>query len=156
MKTITKTVLLVLLFTSLIGSAQDHMRERLRAQKVAFITDQLPLNADEAQKFWPIYNAYETNTHRLRKIDMRRLKEDFETSGGENISETDAGKLLERLIAIEDQMYKERTTLIRKLRKVISAKKIIKLKKVEEEFNKKIIRKFREQRMQRMNGGNKN
>lgn len=153
MKTITKTVLLVLLFTSLIGSAQDHMRERLKAQKVAFITDQLPLNADEAQKFWPIYNAFETNTHRLRKVDMRRLKEDFETGGGENISEADAEKLLKRLVKIEEEMYNEHTALISKLRKVISAKKIIKLKKIEEEFNKKIIKKFREQRMKRMNGG---
>ncbi len=153
MKTIAKTLLLVLLFTSLTGSAQDRMRERLKAQKVAFITDQLPLTVNEAQEFWPIYNAYEANTHRLRRIDMRRLKEDFEINGGENISEADAEKLLERLIMIEDQIYKERTTLISKLRKVISAKKIIKLKRVEEEFNKKIISRFREQRMKRKKNG---
>ena len=35
------------------------MQERIKAQKVAFITERLDLSSKEAQKFWPIYNAFE-------------------------------------------------------------------------------------------------
>ncbi|MCU0321526.1 MAG: hypothetical protein MUE72_03870 [Chitinophagaceae bacterium] len=32
--------------------------ERIEALKVAFFTQKLRLNAEEAQKFWPVYNSY--------------------------------------------------------------------------------------------------
>jgi hypothetical protein len=32
--------------------------ERIEALKVAFFTQQLRLTAEEAQKFWPVYNSY--------------------------------------------------------------------------------------------------
>lgn len=32
--------------------------ERIEALKVAFFTQQLKLTAEEAQKFWPVYNSY--------------------------------------------------------------------------------------------------
>ena len=44
-------------------NAQDDHRERfekIQALKIAFITQKLELNTDEAQKFWPVYNRYET------------------------------------------------------------------------------------------------
>ena len=37
----------------------------IQALKVAFITKDLYLSADEAQKFWPVYNCY---TDELKKI----------------------------------------------------------------------------------------
>jgi len=33
--------------------------EKIQALKIAFITQKLGLSAEEAQKFWPVYNQYE-------------------------------------------------------------------------------------------------
>jgi hypothetical protein len=39
--------------------------EKIQALKIAFITQKLELTSDEAQKFWPVYNRYETE---LRQV----------------------------------------------------------------------------------------
>ena len=52
---------ILVLLIGLSGYAQrdGRMNERIKAQKVAFITEKLSLTAEEAQQFWPIYNAFE-------------------------------------------------------------------------------------------------
>lgn len=42
------------------GNPPGKKAERVQALKVAFITQKLELTTDEAQKFWPVYNQYET------------------------------------------------------------------------------------------------
>lgn len=39
----------------------------IQALKVAFITKDLFLTADEAQKFWPVYNSYTEELKKVRK-----------------------------------------------------------------------------------------
>ena len=47
--------------------AQEHNKhERIKALKVSFITEKLELSATEAEKFWPIYNTYDSQIHDLR------------------------------------------------------------------------------------------
>jgi Spy/CpxP family protein refolding chaperone len=40
--------------------------KNIQAIKVAFITRQLNLTAEEAQKFWPVYNAYSGSIKKIR------------------------------------------------------------------------------------------
>jgi len=40
--------------------------DRVKAYKIAYITDQLSLTEKEAQKFWPIYNAHEELMRKFR------------------------------------------------------------------------------------------
>lgn len=65
-----KQILIILLisFTGFSSvKAQDNDRakrmEKIQALKVAFITQKLSLTTDEAQRFWPVYNRYETDIH---------------------------------------------------------------------------------------------
>jgi len=155
MNSITKTLILLFILICSITNAQNPRRERIRAQKVAFITDQLQLTTTEAEKFWPIYNNFEKNTQKLKRNDMRKLRNEFDASGGDSISNEEAERFLDRLITIEEKLYNQKRKLIKDLRQVIPAKKIIKLRRVEEEFNKTLIKKFRELR-QRGNLRNRN
>lgn len=41
--------------------------ERIEALKVAYITQVLKLTADEAQKFWPVYNSYFEEMKKVRQ-----------------------------------------------------------------------------------------
>src|SRR4029077_7532326 len=64
---------LILLLTLFIGSisfanAQNDKEDRaqkIQALKIAFITQKLELSADEAQKFWPVYNRYEAEIRQV-------------------------------------------------------------------------------------------
>ena len=60
MKNIKILTTLLLLF-SLMGFTQDDpsKKEKIKALKTAFITTELDLTSAEAEKFWPIYNAFE-------------------------------------------------------------------------------------------------
>ena len=68
-------ILLFFLLSVLAVNAQpkDKIRERIKAQRVAFITDRLSLTPDEAQKFWPIYNQFTDEFEGVKK-EMNRLR----------------------------------------------------------------------------------
>ena len=123
------------------------MRERIKAQKVAFITEQLNLTSKEAQQFWPIYNAFEEKTENVKSKDLRQIKQKLRQNP--DMSDKEADKLLQDLIVAEDKMYKAKSDLITDLKGVISSKKIIKLKRAEDEFNRKLLERLREFRDKR-------
>ena len=50
-------------------------RERIQAQKIAFISTELDLTPEEAQKFWPMYNLYEADIDEIRKTRRSYMKE---------------------------------------------------------------------------------
>ena len=75
-----KRILLTVLFTSIFGIAllySQERGERIEALKVAFITKQLQLTSQEAQKFWPVYNGYEN--------EMKSMVRDHRQKGGSEI-----------------------------------------------------------------------
>ncbi len=70
-----KFVLILALFFSgfTVLRAQDDgdpRGEKIRALKIAFITQKLNLTADEAQKFWPIYNQYDQDVRGVDRTDV--------------------------------------------------------------------------------------
>ena len=65
-----KLLLPLILFISAAAFAQDDAKkekhEQIKALKVSFITTELSLTAEESEKFWPVYNAYEEKQRELR------------------------------------------------------------------------------------------
>ena len=55
-------------FFSVTAKAQDG--EKIKALKIAFITQKLQLTPEEAQKFWPIYDQYEREISGLETNDQ--------------------------------------------------------------------------------------
>lgn len=132
------------LFTAIsFGQDFKEKREKIKALKVAYITEQLELTTDEAQKFWPIYNANEEKQFELRHKKMRSIINKFENGGLEKLSDKEATALIDQIETIEDELHASKKAYIKELKTVISAKKIIKLKKAEDEFNRKLMKQFR-------------
>lgn len=62
-----KLLLFVLLLTGTTSlMAQQNRDEKIRALKIAFLTERLQLTSTEAQKFWPVYNKYEAEVEKIR------------------------------------------------------------------------------------------
>jgi hypothetical protein len=135
-------ILVALSFTLPLFSQDNRMgehRDKIKALKVADITDKLNLSASEAEKFWPIYNAFENDQERLRSDTFKKRNEiDFET-----LTESEAQNLLDEMVGLGKQRYDLYNKFILDLKQVLPAKKIILLKKVEEEFKRKMIKEFR-------------
>lgn len=122
-------------------------REKIRALKIAYITDKLNLSETEAEKFWPIYNKYDAKLMKLRVEERYKLKKSISEVGGlEALSESDADGITKKMIELEKEMFETKKAFFVSLRKVISSKKIIKLQMAEREFNRNMIRKLRKPR----------
>jgi len=140
-----KKLLLILLFITLTFNvvAQNFDRqERIKALKIAFITEKLDLTEKEAQQFWPLYNTFDDETHKLRRQSYhKREKLDINA-----ISDQEAEDLLEKMIAAENKKIELREKFINDLLKFLPAKKIILLKHTEDAFNKRMLKEMQKRR----------
>ena len=74
--------LFLFLFISNWGFSQDfkEKKEKIRGLKIAFISQKLSLTPEEAEKFWPVYNKYDTKIMDLKEGQMKlRLKKKMRT-----------------------------------------------------------------------------
>lgn len=142
-----KIITLFILFMSLSTLAQQgpkHKKEQIKALKVAFITDELKLTPDEAAKFWPIYNAFEDKQRDLRHEKMRSYMDRINSGELDKMNDKEATNFLNQMEATEDEMYQLRKKFIASLKTALPPIKIIKLKSAEEDFNRKLLKQYRE------------
>jgi hypothetical protein len=138
----------LLLFVSSISFSQGFRgkKEKVKALKVAYITDELNLTTEEAQRFWPVYNAFDDKQAELRHEKMKAILDRFEPGSVEKLSEKDASSLLVQMEVIEENLFALRKKFIKELQSVLPAKKIIRLKKAEDDFNRQLLRQMRDNR----------
>ncbi len=138
-----KLLLILILSLSISAFAQDKDRyERIKALKIAFITERLELNETEAQKFWPIYNAFEAKNQKLRQqFSGRDRKEKFD-----GLSEQEAKSFLDKMMTADTDKHQLKQQFVKDLLKVLPAKKIILLKATEDAFNRRMMEQFKKRR----------
>lgn len=140
-------LLFLLFFTYNISvMAQTEMKdkkEQIKAMKVAYITSELNLNSDEAAKFWPVYNAFDEKQFKLKHEKMQMYKNKLENNVSEQMSDKEASVLLAQMEKTEDELYQLRKKFNTDVKSVLSPVKILKLKKAEEEFNRKLLKQYR-------------
>ena len=108
-------------------------RERVRAEKVAFLTEEIDLTESEAQVFWPIYN--EIQKEQRESFEAVRQAYDAMAKG---IEEGKTGKDMEKLVkAYVDAKEKNdgfETKSLNKLLKALPADKVARYYVAEEKF----------------------
>lgn len=141
-----KILLFILFLVSIHSFAQppiSEKKEQIRALKVGFITNELSLTTDEAAKFWPIYNTFDDKQFELRHQKMKAFKSKMSDDALNKMSEKEASALLAQMESNEDELYQIRKKFIANLQGVLSPIKIIKLKKAEDDFNRKLLQQYR-------------
>lgn len=146
MKTTIKIVLFLFVTTFTFGQTPQEKKDKIKALKVAYITEKLDLTTEEAQKFWPVYNAFDEKEFELRHSMKKEKFKKLNDEGFEKLSEKEAESLLNQFEINNDELYTLRKKYMTDLRKILSAKKIILLKKTEDEFNRKLLREFRDRK----------
>jgi hypothetical protein len=117
-------------------------RDQIKAMKVAFITTELDLNSAEAEKFWPIYNTFEEKEFELKHLKMRSFIKRYR-DGKDKMTEKEANLLLIQMETNEEEFYLLHKKFILNIKGILPASKIIKLKKSEEDFNRKLLLQYR-------------
>ncbi len=97
----------------------------INEMKVGFLTEELSLSKDEAQKFWPIYDEYQDQKDQLRK--KYSSKED------------DPDAIVDKKEA-EAALLKKYNA---QFKKVLPSDKVAKLHKAEAKFKKKLLEEYK-------------
>ena len=76
MKKIIIFLLIILIYPVSRSSAQNTNLEKLNNYKIGFFTKKLNLTSQEAEKFWPVYNDYQTQRNQIQ-IEKLKLNRNF-------------------------------------------------------------------------------
>lgn len=143
----TKLFTLVFFLLGVSVFAQERFQEKkeqIKAFKVAFLTDELKLTASEAEKFWPLYNTYDDKQNELRQQKLKSLLRRMDEGAIDKMTDKEATNFLNQIENTEDEVYQNRKKFAASLKNVLSPVKILKLKKAEEDFNRKLLKQYRE------------
>jgi predicted TIM-barrel fold metal-dependent hydrolase len=137
------TLILIAFCASFSAFSQNPMREKVeekvKTQRIAFITQRLSLTETEAQQFWPIFNEFTEKVQQIRKQPKPEKPAD----------ELDNADVEKNIMAQFDRDAKElelKKEYFQKLKKVISVKKIAKLYRAEKDFRTELVRQLQEMR----------
>jgi len=118
--------------------------EKIKAMKVAFITQKLNLTVDEAQKFWPVYNEFDlkrTNILNSKQSILRDLHSNFLSYSDKEIE-----KKLDKRMEYEKQEVELKMTYYQKFKQVLPIKKVASLYSAEIQFKRELIKRLQERR----------
>ena len=151
---IKKLLLLLIVFISVNSFGQDgslirKKREQIKSLKVAFITEELQLTPDEASKFWPLYNSYEDQQKQIKKEKIKGYMDRMDSDSENKLSEKEAATMLAQMESSEEELFQVRRKFVTSLKAVITPIKILKLKKAEENFNKRLLQQYRDKKKNR-------
>lgn len=126
------------------GEKMKEKKEQIKALKAAFLTTELELTSSESEKFWPIYNAFDDKQFELRHLKMRAFMGRMDDNAMDKMSEKEANSFLNQMESNEDELYMLRKKFITTIKGILPATKIIKLRKSEEDFNRKLLQQYRD------------
>lgn len=142
------TILLVLFTVCSFAQDREKHMERIKALRVAFISDRLDLSPEEAQKFWPVFNQFDERQADLHK-QKRQLMHKLRPENTTNLSEKETAALMEQDENLETDMQNNRKRLAKELQGIIPNQKILMLKQLDIEFKEKLLKQMKNRRERR-------
>ena len=147
-----KRNLFIIIFTCLLSAgitAGAHQRcdgdwkEKMMAEKIAFLTVEHDLTPEEAQIFWPVYNQINEEKDKAtgKVIGSYRA---MAAALKEGKNEKEIGKLLEKYLDAQEDQRELDKTIADRYKKVLPVEKVAKLYIGEEKFRRHHIRKLHE------------
>lgn len=131
----------LLLMGTAINAQDNEQIEKIKAQKVAFITEKLGLTPATAQKFWPVYNEFaakKDSLNNLRSTGRKEMKEKWDKlSPKQKEAEVDRQMQQRWDESKLEQHYHE------KFKKILSIDQVLLLYEAEHEFKMRLIRQIR-------------
>lgn len=147
MKPFATIVFLCLLAIAAIAQDDDlpqtqdtKVRDKIEAARIAYITDQLQLTPDEAEKFWPIYREFAERRREIRQ----QLRE---TTKNTDPDQTDQ-EAVDQHFKVKQQELDLEKDYSGRLLKVISAQKLRSLPQAERRFRQMILDQIQRRQMQ--------
>jgi hypothetical protein len=115
--------------------------EKIKAARIAYITEKLGLTPAEAEKFWPIYNEFDKKREEI-KLEARLARKNPDPAKSEEENQKAAIAKQHEFRQKELDLEKDYSN---KLLNVVSAQKVMTLPKTERDFRTILLRRMQQQ-----------
>ena len=151
MKRVIIFLLIILTIPVIRSSAQNSNQEKLNDYKIAFFTKKLNLTSREAEKFWPVYNEYQSQRNSLQ-LDKIKLNRNF------NLNEsTLTDKQLEEMgDKYIDYLVQESNLAVdfhKKLKEILPPAKVLRYYQAENQYKIQLLNELQNAKQQRLRPG---
>ena len=151
MKYTVRIIALSLLLTSLAlalnaqeRKGRQEQMEKFRSMKIAFFTEKLELTTAEAEKFWPLYNQFESDRREYTRHRHRRSNNLEEQLA--NMTDQEAEKMADDMILARKKEVELSEAFHKDLKDIFPPKKVMKYYITEHQFREYMLRKIRDER----------
>lgn len=119
----------------------EDWKEKLMAEKIAFLTLEVGLTPEEAQAFWPVYNQVEKEKDEAMFNVIRTYRE-MNKAIDEKKGEKEISALLDKYLEAQKKVNAIENGMAVKYKAVLPVEKVVKLYIAEEKFRRQQIRKL--------------
>lgn len=116
--------------------------EKVRAIRIAYITEKLGLTPEQSEKFWPVYNEFFDKRQAIRK----ELKAERDRMGTGSLTPEQKQKLIDLDLAIKQRELDLEKGYSTRLMRVISADQMLRLRTAEKDFQRMLIQQLQQKR----------
>ena len=141
---IKKFFLILLLFLSVSNlKAQEktdnwcQWKQQFKAEKIAYISTELALTVEEAQKFWPVYNKYDGKLDSIG--EARRKLYNPKVTDIHSLKECQCRSILDKCFDLDKEELDAKKAFYEELKKLFSPSKIMLYYHLEHEFRRRIV-----------------
>jgi Spy/CpxP family protein refolding chaperone len=116
------------------GKPADSMqvlREKLQSDKKQLIAANMDLTEAEAKAFWPIYEAYQKDLHKLNDQIATTIVAYAKEYNANSLTDAKARQLLDQSIAIDESETRLKKSYVPKLAKVLPGRKVARYMQLE-------------------------
>jgi|WetSurMetagenome_2_1015567.scaffolds.fasta_scaffold232413_2 hypothetical protein len=123
-------------------NTQQSSKEKIQAQKVAFISQDLQLTPSVAEKFWPLYNEFNSKKDEYAKT-KRELEKNARKNGIDQLTDKQAQELIDAELNFEQNVLDLKKEYVEKYKAVIGINKTVKFFQSEKKFNNYLLKQLR-------------
>jgi len=104
--------------------------ERPQTARIAYITTRISLKPEQAEKFWPVFNAFTNSRESLMRTmgDLSR--------GAETIGEEEAKSKLNQKLQLQQKLVDEEKVFIAEASKIVTYRQLLLLQNIARDFNR--------------------
>lgn len=113
--------------------------EKIKSEKVAFLTEKINLTVDESQRFWPLYNEKNAVMDSLYH-EERRIRKSLKNS---SLTDSEIDAKMRRMLEIRKQCCEKEIFYYEAYKKVLPMQKIVLLHNSQREFRRYLLQKYK-------------
>lgn len=151
MKRVIIFLLIILTFPVIRSSAQNSNLEKLNDYKIAFFTKKLNLTSSEAEKFWPVYNEYQSQRNSLQ-LDKIKLNRNFNLNE-RTLSDQQLEEMGDKYV---DYLVQESNLAVdfhKKLKEILPPVKVLRYYQAENQYKIQLLNELQNAKQQRLRPG---